>query len=98
LATGKDGKFYKPNELRLNDLPEQFERNDQLADLLRMKKDVIAKLSEEVGISSEDIDLLRRYPKEFSQWKAQVVARNEKPEFPTRSVANPIRRQEKLKN
>jgi hypothetical protein len=64
--------------------------------MLGMKKDVVAKLAEEAGIPTEDIDLLRRYPEEFSQWKAQMVAREEKPVFPTRTVTNPERRQERI--
>lgn len=87
---------YRPGELSLNDLPEQFERNEELANLLGMKKDVVAKLAEEAGIQTEDIDLLLRYPEEFSYWKALMAARNEKPEFPTRKVRNRERRQERL--
>ncbi|MBC8392408.1 MAG: hypothetical protein H8E17_07580 [Deltaproteobacteria bacterium] len=87
---------HKPGELSLSDLPEQFERNEKLADLLGIKKDVVAKLAEAAGIPIEDIDLLKRYPEEFSQWKAQVAAQNERPEFPTRTVRNPERRQERL--
>lgn len=92
---GSDGSF-KPGEVSLGDLPDQFDRNEKVADLLGMKKDVVLKLAEEAGIPTEDIDLLRRYPEEFSQWKAQMVAREEKPVFPTRTVTNPERRQERI--
>ncbi len=94
---GSDGPF-KPGEVSLGDLPDQFERNEKVADLLGMKKDVVSKLAEEAGIPTEDIDLLRRYPEEFSQWKAQIVAREEKPVFPTRTITNPERRQERIKD
>ena len=93
---GTDGQLHYPSELCLNDLPDQLERNEKLAEMLGMKKDVVAKLAEEAGIPTEDIDLLRRYPEEFSQWKAQMVAREEKPVFPTRTVTNPERRQERI--
>ncbi|MEW5948997.1 MAG: hypothetical protein AB1711_06255 [Thermodesulfobacteriota bacterium] len=93
---GIDGKFHNPSELSLNDLPEQFESNEKLAEMLGMKKDVVARFAEEVGIPTEDIDLLRKYPEEFSQWKAQMAARIENPEFPTRTVKNLERRQERL--
>lgn len=93
---GTDGQLHYPSELCLNDLPDQLERNEKLAEMLGMKKDVVAKLAEEAGIPTEDIDLLRRYPEEFSQWKAQMVAREEKPVFPIRTVRNPERRQERI--
>ena len=40
--------------------------------------------------------MLRRYPEEFTQWKAQIAARNEKPAFPIKTVKDPERRQEQL--
>ena len=39
---------------------------------------------------------MRQHPEEFRQWKAAIVARNEKPIFPTRTVEDEVRRQEKL--
>lgn len=93
---GQNGQFRRPGEIGLDDLPGIFIRDEKLADQLGMKKDVIAKLAEEAGIPTEDIDLLRKYPEEFGQWKAQMAERNEKPEFPTRTVKNPERRQERL--
>jgi len=92
----QDGGFTQPGNLSLEDLPEAFVRDERLADELGMKKDSVAKLAEEAGIPTEDIDLLRKYPGEFAQWKAQIVARGEKPDFPTRRVTNPERRQEHL--
>jgi hypothetical protein len=61
-----------------------------------MKKDVVAKLAEEAGIPTEDNDLLRKYPKEFSQWKATVSAKEEDSIFPTRPSADPERREQKI--
>ncbi|BBO89910.1 sacsin N-terminal ATP-binding-like domain-containing protein [Desulfosarcina ovata] len=92
---GSDSPF-KPGEVSLGDLPDQFDRNEKLADLLGMKKDVVFKLAEEAGIPVEDIDLLRRFPEEFSHWKAQIAEQNERPAFPSRTVANPERRQERI--
>ena len=91
-----NNEFRKPAEISLDELPEKFERSEKLADLLGMKKDVVAKLAEEAGISREDIDLLRRYPEAFRQLKEQMVEREEKPVFPTRTVTNPERRQERI--
>jgi hypothetical protein len=94
----KDGSDipHRPEELSLGDLPKEFDRNEKLADLLGMKKDVVFKLAEAAGIPVEDINLLRRYPEEFTQWKAQIAARNEKPAFPIKTVQDPERRQEQL--
>lgn len=92
---GSDGPF-KPGEVSLGDLPDQFDRNEKVADLLGMKKDVVSMLAEEAGIPVEDIDLLRRFPEEFSHWKAQIAERNERPVFPIRTVSNPERRQERI--
>lgn len=92
---GSDGPF-KPGEVSLGDLPDEFDRNEKVADLLGMKRDVVSKLAEEAGIPVEDIDLLRRFPEEFSNWKAQMAERNERPVFPIRTVSNPDRRQERI--
>jgi len=92
---GSDGPF-KPGEVSLGDLPDEFDRNEKVADLLGMKRDVVSKLAEEAGIPVEDIDLLRRFPEEFSNWKAQMAERNERPVFPIRTVSNPERRQERI--
>ncbi len=94
----KHGNFHKPAELKLEDLPESFVCDEKLANQLGMKKDVVAKLAEEVGISMDDIDLINRlkeYPKEYEKVKA-ILAKKEKPEFPSSSSANPERRKEKV--
>ena len=93
---GPGGVFQKPSELRLDDLPEPFERNEKLADLLKMKRDIIAVLAEKAGIQAEDIELVRQHPEEFQRWKAAIAARNEKPTFPTKAVSNPDRRKKQL--
>ena len=46
-----NGKMHKPSDIALNALPKSFVRNEKLADQLGMKKDVVAKLLEEAGIS-----------------------------------------------
>jgi hypothetical protein len=90
------GKFVKPSKLSLDDLPELFIRDEKLADQLGMEKDVVAKLAEQAGIQAEDIELMRQHPEEFQRWKASIAARNVKPAFPKRPIANPERREERL--
>ncbi len=55
----KQGNFHKPAELKLDDLPESFVRDEKLANQLGMKKDVVARLAEEVGISQDTINIAR---------------------------------------
>ncbi len=50
----------------------------------------------ELGVSLEDIEFLKNHREEVEQLKAALAARNERPTFPTRPVANQERRQERL--
>lgn len=92
---GGDGPS-RPGEVSLGDLPDQFERNEKLADLLGMKKEVVSKLAQEAGIPVEDIDWIRRFPEEFRAWKEHIAALDKKPVFPTRTVSDRERRQERI--
>ncbi|MBA4418470.1 MAG: hypothetical protein C0392_11275 [Syntrophus sp. (in: bacteria)] len=96
----KLGNWHKPSQLLLTDLPEGFESTSmaakEVAEKLGMKQDVVAKLAEQVGVRPEDIELLKQHPEEFQRWKADIAARDAKPVFPTRTVSNPERRQERL--
>ena len=93
---GSNGIFYKPNELTLDDLPGSFIHDEKLADQLGMKKDIVAKLAEELGVAADDIELLKQHPEEFQKWKATIIAKKDKPEFPRRVSPNPERRGERL--
>lgn len=86
-----DGHLHKPSELTLDDLPESFVRDEKLADQLGMKKNVVAKLAEEIGVEAEDIEAIRQNPEEFKQWK-EAVRKKAKPSFPTRTVNDSERR------
>lgn len=90
------GIFYKPNEIELDDLPEVFHRDEKLAEQLGMKKDVVAKLAEKVGVQREDIDFIKQNPEEFSQWKKATSRKQAKPAFPLKKSVNPERREERL--
>ena len=93
---GRDGKFYRPNEMTLDELHDLFIRDEKLAEQLCMKKDVVAKLALEAGVPAEDIELLKQYPEEFQEWKVAISAKIEKPVFPARASSSPERRQERL--
>ena len=87
------GNMHKSCELTLDDLPESYVRDEKLADKLGMKKDVVAKLAEEIGVELEDIEFIQQNSEEFNKWKETIKA---KPSLPTRAVKDPKRRQEKL--
>lgn len=93
-----NGNMHTPSELTLDDLPESFVRDEKLADQLGMKKNVVAKLAEEVGISTGDIELLRQDPEGFRLWKAEREEKGKKPEFPERVSANLERREKQLRD
>ena len=81
--------------LPLTTFPESFVRDEKLADQLGMKKNVVAKLAEEIGVEAEDIEAIRQNPEEFKQWK-ETVRKKAKPSFPTRAVNNSERREKRL--
>ncbi len=76
-----DGNMHKPSELTLKELPEGFIHDEQLADQLRMKKDVVAELAEESGVPVEIIEEFRQNPEkyeEFKKWKTEKEALEKK--------------------
>ena len=89
-------QFVRPCELSLDDLPNSFIRDEKLAIQLGMKRDFITKLAEEAGIPVENIELMKRYPKDFQKWKLVMTAKKEKPAFPQKESIKPERRQERL--
>lgn len=96
LPKNGDDVPHLPSELRVVDLPDSFDCDDKLTDLLGMRKDVIATLAEKAGIQAEDIEFITQHPEEFRRLKDSFTARNDKTIFPTRTVEIPERRQERL--
>ena len=99
---GLDGNMYKPSELTLEDLPEPFVRDEKLADRLGMKKDVVAQLAEEAGISEESLNLAKQFDSAPSDVQREIACllqerKGSQAEFPQQSTANPERRQERLR-
>ena len=74
-----------------------FVRDGKLVQQPGMKMEVVKKLAGEVGITEEDIKLVRQNPKDFQEWKAALSAQKLKPAFPERSSSNLDRRREELK-
>jgi hypothetical protein len=96
----KQGNFHKPAELKLDDLPESFVRDEKLAIQLSMKKDVVAKLAEEAGIPVDAIQkakMIAQAPLEIQKQIDSLLSQDKrKPEFPQRASTNPDRRREQV--
>ena len=97
-----DGNMHKPNQLTLEDLPESFVRDEKLADCLGMKKDIVAQLAEESGISEESLEFARQIDKAPPDVQEKIASLLQKgqgnqADFPQRSTTNPERRQERVK-
>jgi len=95
----KNYQFHMPGELSLDDLPDTFQRNEKLADQLGMKKDVVAKLAEEAGVSVDDINLikqLKEHPDVYEKIKADILVGEKKAEFPEKILKNAERRKGKI--
>ena len=83
-----DGDMHKPGVLALDDLPESFVRNEKLANQLGMKKNVVAKLREEAGVSEESLEYARqieRMPPETRQKNSFLTSRGERGTTPVPS-------------
>ena len=96
----KQGVFHRPEEIGLDDLPEDFIRDERLANRLGMKKDVIAKLAQETGIPPNKLDQFAEIMNHFKnrpEYIDTVYRQIKKPEFPSREPVNPERREEKIK-
>lgn len=93
-----------PSHVTVSQLFEEFAASSELIDLLGIRPgsepgDTTKERNQyaiELGVSLEDIELLKNHPEEFQQWKASISAQKQKPIFPERASSNPERRREKL--
>lgn len=103
----KNGEFVRPCDAAREELPKGFPFDEGMEWIERVRFGENAKKrseeykrrnqrASELDVALEDIELLRRHPEEFEQWKATILAKKEKPTFPTRISTNPERRQERL--
>jgi len=92
----KDGGFYKPEDLSLEDLPDSFARDTKVADKLWMKRPVVASIADQLGVSVDDLECIKQYPEAFSVWKASLARVKHAPVFPERNSHNVERRQERV--
>jgi hypothetical protein len=104
-------EFKKPSECTIADLVGELKRNEDLAKALGVQPDP-EKLAQEVlksedelkreqakalGVGPDVLDYIINNPEKIEQlMKKDMATRKERPTFPTRPVANPERRQERL--
>ncbi|NLD05061.1 MAG: hypothetical protein GX672_04055 [Synergistaceae bacterium] len=103
----RDGSMEKPENTCTGQLLEYFQGAEELIMALGIRQGVgISKLSEKdqkyehansLGISLEDIELVKNHPDEFAQFKAKIAKGDNKPAFPSRNVTNPERREQRIK-
>lgn len=103
----RDGSMEKPGDITTDRLFDEFQGANELIDVLDINQGLgSGALSEEeqkrehadqLGVSLEDIEFLKKHPDEFARLKAAIVSRDDKPVFPSRTVANPERRQERVR-
>lgn len=72
-----DGNMQKPSEITLEELPQEFVRDEQLASQLGMKKDEMAELADKIGVSEKDIKDFVENKKEYMEWKADRAKREQ---------------------
>jgi len=99
----KDGSLEKPAEITTYQLLDKFLGATELTESLGIVEGANQSEDErkrehatELGVSLEDIEFLKNYRNEVEQLKAALVARKERPTFPTMPLVNPERRQERL--
>jgi len=102
----RDGSIEKPGDINTDQLLDDFQGAEELIDALGINQGVGRRASSEddkkrehanmLGVSLEDIEFLKMHPDEFAQLKAEIASRNNRPTFPTRTVTNPERRQERI--
>ena len=102
LPDGK-GEMHRPSDLYLYDLPGAFMREENLVRELRMKKDSVAELCDEVGVSREEINLALEVTKASPEDRLSIQRllrgqHENQPEFPQRRSADPERRRRILRD
>ena len=90
-----NGDFRKPSNLRQEDLPDTFKRNERLSLQLEMKLDVVAKLAKEIGIPTERIELIKRLPEKEIEKLQRKFSGQGTEEFPEGVPTDPERMKEK---
>jgi hypothetical protein len=89
------GGLCKPAEVSLADLPDEFDRDEELASGLGMKSDALDALARQSGVAIEVLQHFKDNPEElaaFKKWRAQEPPA----EFPVKHSPNPELRRAKV--
>jgi len=73
----RSSNFCPPSHLSLDDLPDEFRRDENLAKRLGMKSTSLARVAEEAGVSVEAIEFLRTHREEFEKWRQSRLAESD---------------------
>lgn len=103
----RDGSMEKPGDITTDQLFDEFQGANELIDVLGINQGVgpgavpeeeqKREHADHLGVSLEDIEFLKKHPDEFASLKAAIASRDDRPVFPSRTVANPERRQERVR-
>ncbi|NLY02492.1 MAG: hypothetical protein GXY83_40950, partial [Rhodopirellula sp.] len=101
-----DGELRRPAGMELEELPEEFERDEILIRALKLRdvSEEAARHAElraghalALGVDIEDIILMQEHSEQFRQWKeAMRSLQQSRPVFPERPTRAPERRETKL--
>lgn len=95
----RDGVFHRPSDLALNDLPDGFELDEELAERLGMRlpetQEAVDKVLEDFGVSREDIEFLKHNRDDFEKFK-KLQESQMMPKWPSAESSNPERRARKV--
>lgn len=71
----QNGNFKRPEELRLEELPEEFSKREDLAEALDMRASDVVLLADRLGVNSEDIDFMVKHREEFEAFRQELERR-----------------------
>ena len=100
----KGGILKQPDEVVVDEMPDEFLQARELIETLGIVAGThrnederrLDALSQETGFSPEELRIMKDNPVLREQIKSLIATRKQGPRFPTRSVANSERRQERL--
>jgi hypothetical protein len=86
---GPDGRFHRPAELSLDDLPPTYQRDEMLAKALRMTQPVVAEASRQLGVPPEVLWGLSAYPDLVATIERELKTRSAASRSPEADQADP---------
>lgn len=91
------GTFERPSSVTLDQLPEGFVQDKELASLLGLglppDEDVLVNLAHRTGVTVEDLRVVAEHHSEFLTWRATL---NRQVSFPERPAIDPERRRTRI--